>query len=228
MDKKYRHEIKYLISKGQLEILKTRLDGLIKKDPHVGKDGKYNICSLYFDDYYNSCYYENENGTDPREKYRIRIYNHSTKKITLECKRKMRGKNIKNSCPLTLNEAKILSQGKYIENYFSSYPLMNKFQIDMKTRLFRPVVIVDYDRYPYVYKDGNVRITLDTNIAASSLYEKFLEGGFAKRPVMPKGLQLLEVKYDEYLPDFIYRSLQLENLRQTAYSKYYICRRFNL
>lgn len=30
----------------------------------------YHIRSLYFDDYYNSCYNENEIGTDPREKFR--------------------------------------------------------------------------------------------------------------------------------------------------------------
>ena len=43
---------------------------------------------------------------------------------------------------------------------------------------------------------------------------------------MPPGQQLLEVKYDAYLPDFIYRSLQLSSLRQTAFSKYYLCRKF--
>ena len=41
------------------------------------------------------------------------------------------------------------------------------------------------------------------------------------------GQQLLEVKYDAYLPDYIYRSLQLENLRQEAFSKFYISRRFS-
>ena len=48
----------------------------------------------------------------------------------------------------------------------------------------------------------------------------------SSRPVLPVGQQLLEVKYDEYLPDFIYRSLMLPNLRQTAFSKYYICRKY--
>jgi hypothetical protein len=43
---------------------------------------------------------------------------------------------------------------------------------------------------------------------------------------MMKGQELLEVKYDEYLPDFIYRNLQLSSLQQTAFSKYYICRKF--
>ena len=89
-----------------------------------------------------------------------------------------------------------------------------------------PVVIVEYDRIPYVYKNGNVRITLDTNICSSSAVSTFLEETIPRRPVLPLGQQLLEVKYDEYLPDFIYRSLQLSSLRQTAFSKYYICRKY--
>ena len=43
---------------------------------------------------------------------------------------------------------------------------------------------------------------------------------------MPLGQQLLEVKYDEFLPDHIYRSLSLNNLNQTAFSKYYLCRKY--
>ena len=78
----------------------------------------------------------------------------------------------------------------------------------------------------YVYKNGNVRITLDTNILSSSEVETFLDPRISGRPVLPVGQQLLEVKYDEYLPDFIYRSLMLPNLRQTAFSKYYICRKY--
>ena len=96
----------------------------------------------------------------------------------------------------------------------------------MLTRRLRPVAIVEYDRIPYVYKNGNVRITLDTNISSCSAVERFLDETLPVRPVMPMGQQLLEVKYDEYLPDFIYRNLQLHSLRQTAFSKYYICRKY--
>ena len=45
---------------------------------------------------------------------------------------------------------------------------------------------------------------------------------------MPVGQHLMEVKFDEYLPDFIYRSLNLGVLQHTAYSKYYLCRKFAL
>ena len=223
---KYRHELKYQISDAQVQMLKNRINHLIPADSHAGENGVYSIRSLYFDDYENRCLRENEDGTDPREKFRIRIYNHSTDRITLECKRKERGKTHKISCPLTEEQTRKLMAGAILPDIASQPPLLQKLTMLMLTRRMRPVVIVEYDRIPYVYKNGNVRITLDTNIASASAVETFLDERIPARPVLPVGQQLLEVKYDEYLPDFIYRSLQLHSLRQTAFSKYYICRKY--
>lgn len=226
MDKKFRHEFKYIISTGELVMLQQRMKHLMLLDRHTDKTGVYNIRSLYFDDMQNRCFFENENGTDPREKYRIRIYNHSNRRIMLECKRKERGKTLKTSCPLTVEQTKQLMAGKPLPNIAQQPPVLQKLTCAMLSRRMRPVVIVEYDRIPYVCKNGNVRITLDTNVSSSKDIDSFLEKTIAKRPVLPLGNQLLEVKYDEYLPDVIYRALQLPNLRQTAFSKYYICRKF--
>ncbi len=223
---KYRHELKYQISDAQVQMLKNRINHLVPADSHAGENGVYTIRSLYFDDYDNRCLRENEDGTDPREKFRIRIYNHSDERITLECKRKERGKTHKTACPLTREQTVLLMQGKILPDIAAQPPLLQKLTMLMMTRRMRPVVIVEYDRIPYVYKNGNVRITLDTNIVSSCAVEKFLEERIPARPVLAAGQQLLEVKYDEYLPDFIYRSLQLHSLRQTAFSKYYICRKY--
>ena len=224
---KYRHELKYEITDAQLQMLKNRIHHLIPHDSHVGASGSYRIRSLYFDDYENRCMRENEDGTDPREKFRIRIYNSSPERISLECKRKERGKTHKTSCPLTEAQTRILMKGTPLPDLGSQPPLLRKLTLQMMTRRMRPVVIVEYDRIPYIYKNGNVRITLDTNISSSSSVECFLDPVIPRRPVLPLGQQLLEVKYDEYLPDFIYRNLQLHSLRQTAFSKYYICRKYS-
>lgn len=226
--RKFRHEMKYVISVGELEMIKNRLNHMIDIDSHAGDNGIYNIRSLYFDDYYNRGIREIEDGTDPREKFRIRIYNHSSERIRLECKRKERGKTFKTSCPLTLEQTETLIKGKVIENIGEQPPLLQKFTYQMLAKNLHPVIIVEYDRIPYIYKNGNVRITLDTNISSSTDINGFFEDIIPKRPVMPSGYQLLEVKYDEYLPDFIYHNLQLQNLKQTAFSKYYMCRKFKL
>lgn len=224
----YRHELKYAISAAQMPLLKSRIRGIMQPDSHAGADGIYNIRSLYFDDYHNRFYYENENGTDPRRKFRIRIYNHSSERITLECKRKERGKTLKTSCPLTLEQTKMLMQGKAFTAQTTDHPLLHQLLLEMRTHMLRPVVIVEYDRIPYIYRNGNVRVTFDTNISSSADILGFLDERISKRPIMPAGQHLMEVKFDEYLPDFIYRNLNLGSLCQTAYSKYYLCRKLAL
>lgn len=221
----FRHELKYLISSAEVTMLRTRLSGLISLDAHA-KNGHYTIRSLYFDDYDDRCLLENENGTAPREKFRIRIYNGSAERISLECKRKERGMTHKTSCPLTREQTELLMAGKIVPNVADRPPLLQKLTAQMMTRRLHPVVIVEYERIPFVYKNGNVRITLDTNLVSSSDVSQFLRERIPHRPVMPLGQQLLEVKYDAYLPDFLYQSLQLSDLRQTAYSKYALCRRY--
>ena len=227
-NKKYRHELKYVCTAAQLALIEGRIQHLISLDSHVGENGMYQIRSLYFDDCYNRCYYENENGTDPREKFRIRIYNGSTNKISLELKKKEHGKTLKLSCPLTEEQCRTLMRGETLPDSESYPPVLQKLLLLMKTTWMKPKIIVEYDRVPYVYKLGNVRITFDKNISSSYKVETFLDKEIYKRPIMPAGWHVLEVKFDEFLPDYIYSALQLKNLRQTAFSKFYLCRKFSI
>ena len=40
----------------------------------------------------------------------------------------------------------------------------------MKKDLLRPIICIEYDRIPFIYKLGNVRITLDYNIRYTNKY----------------------------------------------------------
>ena len=222
---KYRHELKYLVSDAQIKVLENRIRNYMQVDEHA-VDGSYNVRSIYFDDYNNTCFYQNENGTDPREKYRIRIYNCSKDIISLECKKKENNKTFKMICPLTYEQCLSVMKGIPLRNLEQLDPLLRVFTIKMMTDQFRPAVIVDYIRKPYIYQSGNVRVTFDTLISSSKQIERFFDPDLPKRPIMPIGMQLLEVKYDEYIPDSIYNNLQVEDLNRTAFSKYYLCRQF--
>lgn len=226
--KKYRHELKYICTAAQLALIQGRVHHLLSLDSHVADGGMYTIRSLYFDDYYNRCFYENENGTDPREKFRIRIYNGSAEKISLELKKKEKGKTLKLSCPLTEEQCRTLMRGEALPGSKDYDPVLQKLLLLMRTTLMKPKIIVEYDRVPYVYQLGNVRITLDKNISSSNQIEHFLDKEIYKRPIMPAGWHVLEVKFDEFLPDYIKSVLQLDSLRQTAYSKFYLCRKYNI
>lgn len=225
---KYRHELKYMISQAQLPLLESRIKPMMALDSHVGSNGIYNIRSLYFDDYNNQCYYDNLNGSSPREKFRIRIYNFSSERIALECKRKEFGKTLKSSCLLSFEQTQGIISGNIPDFRDADTPLLRKLYLQMLSQQLRPVVIVEYERIPYTYKNGNVRVTFDTNISASAQTKDFLSAQIAKRPIMPSGHHLMEVKFDEYLPDFIYRSLNLGQLQQTSFSKYSLCRKYTM
>lgn len=143
MENRFRHEFKYLSTLGQLKTIQVRLTGLIPLDPHVGPDGIYNIRSLYFDDYEDRYLKENEAGVDPREKFRIRIYNHSDSRISLELKRKVREKTQKLSCPITKEQCEMLMRGEIPDIGKDAPPVLQKLCLLMRTRLLRPKVIVD-------------------------------------------------------------------------------------
>ena len=230
----YRNELKYVVSVQQLACLRSRIKPLMALDSHAAEKGDYTIRSVYFDDYKNTCYYENEDGTSPREKFRIRTYNGDPEKIFLELKRKERGKTHKDTCKLTREQCEAFFEGRVPADQepdapvLRNAPVLRKFQVKYETELYRPKVMVEYEREPYVYRDGNVRITFDTDIRSSNRVDQFFEERIYARPVMPLGYHLMEVKFDEFLPDHIYRSLQLDNLQQTAFSKYYLCRKYNM
>ena len=222
---KFRFELKYRCSAAQLALIQSRLHVLMPYDTHT-RDGSYSIRSLYFDSIGDRCFFENENGTDPREKYRIRIYNADGSRISLECKRKERGKVCKTSCLLTRNDYDAILSGGSLSSPADQPALLRKFTVALKTELFRPKVIVEYDRTPFVYRVGNVRITLDKNIRSSCDFGGFFRQDLPTRPILPSGQHLLEVKYDELLPDHIKNVLELGELRQSTFSKYYLCRKY--
>lgn len=224
----YRNELKYVVSIQQMAVLRNRIRFLMALDDHVGEKGKYTIRSVYFDDYRNTCFYENENGTSPREKFRIRIYNGDGKTARLELKRKEGGKIHKDACILSEEQSLAFLKGKGLMSGKGSSPLLRKFGIKYQSELYRPKVIVEYDREPYVYSVGNVRVTFDTDIRSSDHVETFFGKDLFTRPIMPVGYHLMEVKYDEFLPDVIYNSLQIGSLSQETFSKYYLCRRYNI
>lgn len=227
---KYRHEYKFMCSETEWTVLRARIGAFMERDSHAGEEGFYEIRSIYFDDIYNTCYYKNEAGVDPRAKYRIRCYNCSDGKICLEKKIKESGKTNKKSCLLTKEQFSKLCAGHYPELLHTLMKerepdrLLMEFVTLGLTRRMQPKVIVSYERYPYVEKMGNVRVTFDKNIASSVAFSQFFDKNPVRMPVLPKGQHLLEVKYDEFLPGYIKEALEDGRLQQTTFSKYYICR----
>lgn len=210
-----RVEKKYLCSDYDILLLQQRLAAALTLDPHQ-QGNAYGVRSVYFDTPENECYYENESGTDDRKKYRIRIYSLQDDVIKFEIKHKKQEKCWKDTIALTRQECEQILNGRKCRNEQVSFLLQKK-------RL-SPVIIVDYERTAYVYPLGNVRITFDRNIAASYQCEKFFGAQLGKIPLLAEHMHLMEVKYDEFLPDFIVQLLDIGNLSRVTFSKYYLAR----
>ncbi len=78
--------------------------------------------------------------------------------------------------------------------------------------------IVDYMREAYVFPAGNVRITLDYDIRTGSDVNSFLETEINTVSI-PK-VFILEVKYDEFLPELMRGIVSLSSRQSAAFSKY--------
>ena len=217
--KKFRHELKYNINTYQFEELKSRLSSLLKVDKNTMEDGTYFIRSLYFDDYQNTSYYQVLNGVSKREKYRIRYYNYDESYICIEKKFKINNMTNKVSCKVTKEQVLDLIAGK-LEVSKDNHKLLNEFIIKTKFYGYKPVIIIDYNRIPYTYPAGNVRVTLDYNISMSYDTSDFFKKDCKRIPINEKGMNILEVKYDEFLPNYISWLLNINTLEQTSYSKY--------
>ncbi|MDE7277407.1 MAG: VTC domain-containing protein, partial [Lachnospiraceae bacterium] len=143
----------------------------------------------------------------------------------LEIKYRNRDKIRKESCELTPEEVQKILRGEAVDGaYDSGRAVLSQFEFARERMLLGPAVIVEYDRVPYVYPAGNVRITMDRNICASPDTGEFMQKDIVAVPVLERGFHLLEVKYDEYLPDFLRQALQIVSLHKISFSKYYLCR----
>ena len=204
-----------------------RAQGLLERDAHAGADGAYLIRSLYFDSPDDDCFYENENGVDPREKYRIRFYNCDASRISLECKAKTSGMTRKTACPITSDQCRQFMAGEIPEPERDVSQKQAAMFMQMRQKSLRPVVIVQYTRMPFVCDAGNVRVTFDDAITSSNDIAGFLQPEIPLRSVLGTGESILEVKWDELLPSYIKEQMGLDSLQWTSFSKYYLCRKYN-
>lgn len=217
---KYRFEYKYLLSKNQKELLKVKIGDLLRVDKNAAEFGGYNIRSIYLDNYKNTSLNQVINGISDREKYRIRFYNCNSSYIALEKKKKTNNMTIKTSCKITKEQLENIINNKNLVISKENPKLLNELYLKMKTQRYRPVCIIEYDRVPYIYNAGNVRITLDYNISVSYDFSNAFSKKLPVIPIMNRDRALLEVKFNDFIPDFIRWRLQLNTLTRTSYSKY--------
>ena len=217
-----RHEFKYLISAADARLLKLRLKHIMEPDPHVGKTGRYTIRSLYFDDLYHRALDEKLDGICLRSKYRIRMYNYDPAFLKLEKKEKLGTLTRKTAETITIADALKLQHGS-ISRTADVSTLRGELAAGIRNQGFRAMVLVDYDRTPFICRDGNTRITLDENLRTRPFDADLLASSEAMIPVLDPNQVILEVKFDDFLPGYLSDALQDIPKVNLAISKFALC-----
>ena len=221
-----RHELKYHITPAELTVLRGVLAPVMQLDPNGNENNEYHIRSLYFDTINDDALEEKIAGVGNRKKYRIRIYNFSDRVIKLECKSKYGDLISKQSVSIPRELAEQLIAGDPDGLQRMRHPLFHDVYREMRTRLLRPAVIVDYVREAYIHQAEEVRITFDKQVRTGLYSVDIFNPQIPTYPVFDDPVEILEVKYDEFLPGYLQSILSGVTAQRSAISKYTWCRRY--
>ena len=158
MKEQWRAELKYTVGTAESRMLAARMASFMERDIHGGKTG-YLVRSLYFDNFYNKALREKLDGVGVREKLRIRCYDGNFGFIRLEKKSKRYNAGNKIQCRVTAEETKRILDGDIGWMAEDERALVRELYLRMQMGIYRPTVIVDYDREALTYAPGNVRVT---------------------------------------------------------------------
>lgn len=216
----YRHEYKYVIGLDKAVELSQKLHGLMHFDKHSDAGGRYLISSVYFDSADDSDLFSSQSGAEKRRKYRIRAYNHDDSFISMEIKEKNRYLCQKRS--LTINR-KIYDEILYGDcSVLKSLnnEVADEFYYKIKVEGYAPKTVVEYVRRAFIYDVSNVRITLDGEIKGSSCGADMFKDTHSLVPTFSPLANVLEVKFDKFLPYHLKAALPQELMPRQSVSKY--------
>lgn len=229
----YRKENKYIVDESVLQEVQNRITPLMQIDPHQ-KGDYYSIRSIYLDSPDYRSFRENLAGTSPREKLRIRIYNGDSSKISAEVKIRHRETISKLSADISketldaivhndlarLPELILKDMESEKNSKETKKKALEKYMMYIMGEGYAPACMVNYERCAYVYNPCNVRITFDRNVETTRNYADFFCDTLPAIPVFEHGMHVLEVKYDEFLPDVLQETLGGVLPPRTNCSKY--------
>ncbi|MGL5245222.1 MAG: polyphosphate polymerase domain-containing protein [Sarcina sp.] len=218
-----RKEIKFLASLSDRLYLLNALNKILIPDVYGGYNG-YSVRSLYFDSITNEDFLEKINKATYRKRIRLRIYTIEDTKVKLEMKRKSFGRQLKETITISKEDALYVINRNYevLLKYNNDFA---KYMYDiMKTKNYRPVALVQYDRRAFTHRDFNTRITLDNNLRYSDFDYNLFSNKVNFKEALPKDKTILEIKFDRFLFSQIQDILKKCDLQGSPPSKYGSCR----
>ena len=214
-----RVEKKYLLDRFLMKDMIARLERCLQTDRHNGPDG-YMVRTLYFDSYKDCDYQAKLCGLDDRKKIRLRIYHYSDTVAKLELKEKHNGWQRKRSIPVGREEALELIDGNFTCLLSKKEKLAQVLYAYMTKEVYRPVCIVEYDRYAMIEDTNSIRVTFDQNLKVSRDVKNLFGETIHYQPLDLTDKITMEVKYDGFLLSDIKKALSVKVATESSISKY--------
>lgn len=221
-----RYEIKYLLESERLAEVQAALSQHLRLDANAAEGGGYFVHSIYFDTPDLRFLGEKFEGELTRVKPRIRIYrarlDGPPTGVFLEFKRRYDRIVDKRRCLIDRALAEVfLTQSPVQPNGWSAqHTVLGDFlYMSHRFRLI-PTVSVLYHRTAYFGANWpGLRITFDRLVMCSpSTRLKASSSDFLQ--AIPFGQSVMEVKYNDKIPQILLRQLNALGLQQRTFSKY--------
>lgn len=226
-----RFEFKYLLRADERRQVERELGYFMQLDPFVGArpDRKYFVRSLYFDGADYASYFAKVDGMLHRTKFRVRTYGSDPRAPTavfLEQKGRHDALVFKHRAELRpapgTGTGLACGESGWTEAVLARTQegsVLEGFRFDLERRRLRPMMLIDYQRRPYVSKyDPEFRLTFDDDLRATRTASLYPSAGENARRVLP-GCTIMEVKFRYHVPAWFHRILQSYELRRRSISK---------
>jgi hypothetical protein len=224
-----RYELKYLLSREQMNALLPELLQHLDRDPHTDELGLYPITSLYYDSPDLKAYWDKLEGHRNRRKVRVRVYGDD--RVTtdtpafVEIKERINSRIRKRRTALSYEEAVDFDEFDALGSRPDQVngAMLHEVYYLYRTLLLQPAGVVRYDRLALEGRDyyADLRVTFDTNVRGRAHDLTLLSTGMADdRQVLPADRVILEVKANESVPLWMVRMLSAHRCTHYRISKY--------
>ena len=151
------------------------------------------------------------------------MYNYDPRFLKLEKKEKLGSLTRKTAETILLRDALRLQYRNVPQTPEDISTLQGELAARIRNSGFRAMTLVDYDRTPFICRDGNTRITLDENLRTRPFDANLTASPNAMIPVLDRNQVILEVKFDDFLPGYLSDALSDIPKVNLAISKFALC-----
>ena len=203
----------------------------MRLDSHVQNKYDYEVRSLYFDSNFQHSFLEKRDGIPIRHKLRIRYYPNFSidhqEFAFIEVKKKYQENVAKSRVYVPLDSASNILNDKINEakSFYETASTQDRNTLKeiwflYKKYNLKPRCIVSYKRQPYLSRvEKTFRMTFDTNVKIRN-YNLDLRYGGGSKFIVPPGICIMEVKFNNFIPNWAIKIIQRNDCVQYKISKF--------